>query len=141
MRGAIAMRPGPALARGRCLLVVVVAAAVVCSGGCSSRRDLERVAGELTGGEPARGAQQIRNYGCDSCHTIPVVLTADATVGPPLTQIGRRTYLAGRIENTPENMIRWIRRPTSVDEKTAMPDTGVTERDARDIAAYLYTLR
>ena len=69
------------------------------------------------------------------------MLTADATVGPPLIQIGRRTYLAGRLENTPENLIHWIRQPRSVDEKTAMPDTGVTERDGRDIAAYLYTLR
>jgi cytochrome c1 len=108
---------------------------------CSNRREAERIASELTGGEPARGAQQIRNYGCDGCHTIPGVRTADATVGPPLTRIALRSYLAGRIENTPENMIRWIREPLSVDDKTAMPNTGVTERDARDIAAYLYTLR
>ena len=60
---------------------------------------------------------------------------------PPLTAVGRRTYLAGRIENTPENMMQFIRFPKSVDEKTAMPETGVTERDARDMTAYLYTLR
>jgi len=77
----------------------------------------------------------------DTCHTIPGVMTATATVGPPLTQIRRRSYRAGRIENTPENMFEWIRHPRSVDDKTAMPDTGVTERDGRDIVAYLYTLR
>lgn len=128
-----AMMPTP----WRCaaLLALLVATA------CSRPGEDEQLARRLTGGEPARGAQQIRNYGCDSCHTIPGVMTADATVGPPLTQIARRTYLAGRLENTPENMIRWIREPLSVDEKTAMPNTGVTERDARDIAAYLYTLR
>jgi cytochrome c len=69
------------------------------------------------------------------------VLTATATVGPPLMQIGLRSYLAGRIDNTPENMIKWIRQPHSVDPQTAMPETGVTESDGRDIAAYLYTLR
>ena len=66
---------------------------------------------------------------------------ATATVGPPLMQIGLRSYLAGRIDNTPENMIKWIRQPHSVDPQTAMPETGVTEADGRDIAAYLYTLR
>jgi cytochrome c len=38
-------------------------------------------------------------------------------------------------------MIRWIRDPRAVDSLTAMPNTGVTPADARDIAAYLYTLR
>ena len=68
-------------------------------------------------------------------------MTANATVGPPLTSVARRTYLAGRLENTPENMVRWIKHPRSVDEKTAMPETGVNDQDGRNIAAYLYTLR
>jgi putative membrane protein len=94
-----------------------------------------------TGGDPYRGRDRIRQYGCDSCHTIPGVLTADSLVGPPLTQIARRVYLAGHIENTPENMIRWIQHPRLYDEKTAMPEMGVTPADSRDIVAYLYTLR
>ena len=39
------------------------------------------------------------------------------------------------------NMIRWIQRPQDVDPKNVMPNMGVTDQDARDIAAYLYTLR
>jgi len=35
----------------------------------------------------------------------------------------------------------WIRHPRDVEPRTVMPDTGVTEADGRDIAAYLYTLR
>jgi putative membrane protein len=108
---------------------------------CGRSDDGERLARELTGGDPLRGKDAIHNYGCDTCHTIPGILTASATVGPPLTQLGRRTYLAGRIENTPENLIRWIKHPRSIDDKTAMPETGVNDRDGRDIAAYLYTLR
>ena len=110
-----------------------------CGNGTDTSHDT--LARQLTGGDPVRGREQIHNYGCDSCHTIPGILTATATVGPPLTAIGRRTYLAGRIENTPENMMRWISHPHSIDEKTAMPETGVNDRDVRDIAAYLYTLR
>jgi cytochrome c1 len=62
-------------------------------------------------------------------------------VGPPLDGIGGRVYIAGVLENSPDNMIRWIRDPRGVDPMTAMPPTGATERDARDIAAYLYTLQ
>lgn len=50
-------------------------------------------------------------------------------------------YIAGLLTNTPDNLMRWIRDPPGVDSLTAMPNVGVTEPDARDIAAYLYTLR
>jgi cytochrome c1 len=120
-------------------LIIAVIVSAVC-GACVDNGAKE-IARNLTGGDPDRGRVEIHNYGCDTCHTIPGVLTATATVGPPLTQIGVRSYLAGRLENTPENMFEWIRHPRSVDDKTAMPDTGVTERDGRDIVAYLYTLR
>jgi cytochrome c oxidase assembly factor CtaG/cytochrome c2 len=125
--------------RPRTTIVLVLIAAGLASG-CSDDRNRE-TARALTGGEPTRGPQAIRKYGCDTCHTIPGVLEASATVGPPLTQIARRTYLAGRIPNTPENMLTWIRHPKSIDDKTAMPEMGVSMQDGRDIAAYLYTLR
>lgn len=119
--------------------VLLLAAVTLTS--CSRDRNAVRVARELTGGDPDKGRLAIVKYGCDTCHNIPGVLTATATVGPPLMQVGRRSYLAGRIDNTPENMIKWIRLPHSVDPQTAMPETGVTEADGRHIAAYLYTLR
>jgi cytochrome c1 len=72
---------------------------------------------------------------------VPGVDGANGLVGPPLGTIGERTYLAGQLPNNADNMIRWIRFPQSVESGTAMPDLNVTERDARDIAAYLYTLR
>ena len=83
----------------------------------------------------------IRQRGCGSCHTIPGVPGARATVGPPLSGMAARVYLAGRLLNTPENLMHWVQHPEQVDDKTAMPNTGVTEAEARDIAAYLYTLR
>ena len=95
----------------------------------------------LTGGDPHRGRELIRGYGCDSCHTIPGIHSADANVGPPLIDIARRVYLAGHIQNTPENMMRWIQHPHELDPRTAMPEMGVTDADSRDITAYLYTLR
>jgi cytochrome c1 len=62
-------------------------------------------------------------------------------VGPPLTGVGSRKILAGVIPNSPENMIRWIMDPPAVDSNTAMPNLHVTREAARDMTAYLYTLR
>lgn len=62
-------------------------------------------------------------------------------MGPPLAGIGGRAYIGGVLANTPANMVRWIVDPPRVDSLTAMPALGVTEGEARDIAAYLYTRR
>lgn len=65
---------------------------------------------------------------------------ANAPVGPPLAGISARGFLGGVLPNTPENLVRWLRAPQEINPRTAMPDLGVSERDARDIAAYLATL-
>ena len=91
-------------------------------------------------GDPENGRLLLRQYGCGGCHTIPGVATADGVFGPPLARIGRRVYLAGLLANTPQNMVRWIRAPQSVDPRTAMPDLGVGDGQARDITAYLMQL-
>jgi putative membrane protein len=105
------------------------------------QRDVYREASAMTGGDPYRGRTAIARYGCDTCHTIPGVRTANGRVGPPLAGVAARVYLAGHIPNTPVNMQDWIRHPRQHDTQTVMPDTGVTEQDGRDIAAFLYTLR
>jgi cytochrome c2 len=123
----------------------LVAAALLIAGaalgGCHGNREVVDRARELTGGDPDRGRWALRKYGCASCHTIPGVKGAHGLVGPPLTRIASRVYLAGHLPNTPENMIRWVQHPRKVHPPTAMPEMGVTEPEARDIAAYLYTLR
>lgn len=101
----------------------------------------EQTARRLTGGEPEHGRTLIRTYGCQTCHTIPGVPGADGMVGPPLDRIASRSYLAGRLPNNPENLLRWIRDPQGISPGTAMPNLHVTEKDGRDIAAYLYTLK
>lgn len=95
----------------------------------------------VTGGDIERGRVAMRQYACQTCHLIPGVTGADALVGPPLNGIASRLYLAGVLPNTPDRMIEWLRNPQEIDPLSAMPDVGVTDRDARDMAAYLYTLR
>ena len=97
---------------------------------------------DIPGARPDRGAQVMREaYGCGACHVIPGVTGAGGMVGPPLTAWSRRGFIAGNLSNTPENLVRWIREPQAVEPGTAMPDLGVAEADARDIAAYLFSLR
>jgi cytochrome c len=126
--------------------VVKLAAACVLACACLAANacqqvELERKAEAMTGGSPRRGKAAINKYGCASCHTIPGVEGANALVGPNLDQIASRMYVAGVLPNTPDNMIRWIQHPRDVDPLTAMPNLGVTDEDARDIAGYLYTLK
>lgn len=93
----------------------------------------------VSGGDPARGAAAVFRYGCGSCHTIASLPSAHGLVGPPLTGLRDRLYVAGMLYNSPENLQRWIRDPHSVNPGTAMPNTGVTSQDAADIAAFLYS--
>ena len=93
------------------------------------------------GGDPENGRLLLRQFGCGACHDIPGVATARGKVGPPLKGVARRVYLAGALPNTPENMAAFIRAPQRADPRTAMPDLGVTQAHARDMVAYLYTLR
>jgi cytochrome c2 len=96
---------------------------------------------ELTGGNPDLGAALIIQYGCGGCHSIPGVPRAAGRVGPPLQDIARRVYVAGVLTNTPNNLIEWIVDPRSVNPKTAMPATGISREEARQVAAYLYSIQ
>ena len=92
-------------------------------------------------GDANHGKLLLRQFACGTCHVIPGVAGADGKVGPPLSGIAGRVYLAGVLPNTPQNMVSFIRKPQQADPKTAMPDMGVGEAHARDMVAYLYTLR
>jgi cytochrome c2 len=97
---------------------------------------------DLPDAEPERGRRLVQvTYGCGACHVISGLPGATGKVGPPLDGFAERVFIAGQLPNTPENLVRWIRSPQVIEPGTAMPDLGVTEANARDIAAYLLTLR
>lgn len=91
--------------------------------------------------DPERGKAAMLNYACITCHRIPGVVGPDAPVGPPLDGMGARTFIAGVLPNEPGMMERWLRSPQRAAPLSAMPDLGVGEQDARDMAAYLATLK
>jgi cytochrome c2 len=85
---------------------------------------------------PERGAQLIKSYGCSACHAI-FGMNTRPIVGPNLERLPEQLYIAGKLANTPPNLIHWIQHPDQVRPGTAMPNLYVGEEDARDIAAYL----
>jgi len=102
--------------------------------------DSEPAADPLPAADAVRGKLALTQYACNACHLIPGVTGSRVHVGPPLAGIASRGLIAGKLANTPEHLVLWIRDPQRVDPGTAMPAMGVGERDARDIAAYLATL-
>jgi len=112
-------------------VLLVSAALAACHTGAPARA-----------GDPAKGRDAIASIGCGSCHHIPGVAGAAGAIGPSLDGIARQAIIAGELSNTPENMLRWIVNPQAIEPGVAMPPLGDTdERRARDIVAYLYTLK
>jgi cytochrome c len=114
--------------------VLLLCAAASCCGQPPGASKAKQV------GDPSRGAALISWYGCGACHTVPGISGANSLVGPPLTHFAQRTYIAGMLRNTPDNLVRWIRNPQKIVPGNAMPALGIDSRDAHDIAAYLYTI-
>jgi cytochrome c len=93
------------------------------------------------GADAERGRAAITQNGCNTCHTIPGIRGSRGRVGPQLRNLPRQSYIGGVVPNTPENLVRWIQNPRVLNEKTAMPNLQIPEHEARDIAAYLYSIR
>lgn len=102
---------------------------------CTPGRDYEP---RVTGGDVERGREAMARYECGVCHVIPGVPDAVGKVGPALDDYSQRSYVAGKFPNDPETLVRWIIDAPAMAPQTAMPAIAMSERDARDMAAYLY---
>jgi cytochrome c len=123
---------------GRWVVAVLLVAA--CGDPAGSDRADAPIA-RVDGGDAARGARALVAYGCGSCHVIPGIDGATGSAAAPLSGFARRTTIAGAAVNAPGQLVAWIMHPQAIAPGTTMPDLGVRTGDARDIAAYLYTLR
>lgn len=121
-------------------VLTAIAAAALPMAGCYGGQTVRPYAVAVTG-NAQHGKKLIEAYGCGACHMIPGVHEANGLVGPPLIYFSRRTMIAGELPNTQENLVLWVEHPRQVEPKTAMPDLGLDDAQAYDIAAYLYTLR
>lgn len=107
--------------------------------GCDESSDVEE-GRRLVEGDVANGRRVARALQCGACHRIPGVAAARGRVGPSLEGFALRGYIAGRFPNRPPLLISWVTAAPSLDPSTAMPAFPMTEREGRDLAAFLYTL-
>lgn len=114
--------------------LLVIVAGTACSQIPASRPQ------QASDGYPDAAPALFESYGCVGCHAIPGVRGADALKAPPLDHFGRRSWIAGELTNDQQNLVRWIQDPQGIEPGTAMPNLGVSEEDARDMAAYLLGL-
>lgn len=116
-------------------LSIAIAAAWLAA--CGAQHDYEP---RVADGDASRGRVALAQFECGVCHVIPGVAGGQGRLGPPLDTMRRNVYVAGKFPNTPEVLIRWIQDAPALAPETAMPDVGVNEQQARDMAAYLYSL-
>ena len=117
---------------------LALAAAGAAAYAHSRHNDAQRKAALLTGGDPTLAPALLRAYGCTSCHHVPGVQAPGGLVGQPLRGLKQRLYVGGVLTHTPENLVRWIVNPKAFSPNTAMQVTGISEPEARHVAAYLY---
>ncbi|MER8590471.1 MULTISPECIES: cytochrome c [unclassified Mesorhizobium] len=127
---------------GAAVIVVLVAALAGILLYFEQSRRVEQKADNATGGVGARAIPIMMANGCAGCHTITGVPGAQGLVGPRLdASLATRVYVGGVLRNRPENLIRWIRAAREINPHTAMPSTRISDQEARDVAAYLYSLK
>ena len=117
--------------------VTPLLAAVWCLCGCQE----QAVNPSDPPGNAGRGGRLLAQYHCGSCHTIPGVASARGRVAVTLESFGPRSYIAGRMPNTPKMLEQWLMDPQTLVPGTAMPHMGVSAADAKDMAAYLGKLK
>lgn len=117
------------------LLCAALCAALLAA--CGAKEDKIDVAG----GDATTGKQLVTQYQCGACHAIPEVPGAGGEAGPTLEGFGKLSYIAGRIPNQPDRLAAWLLDPPALKPGTAMPALGLTEQEARHMAAFLYTLQ
>jgi cytochrome c len=139
--GPLKLTPSLVMTVGLVVLGVAASATSLSLQGAHGRSEARAVAAALTGGDAERGKRAIQQGGCGACHEIPGVDRADGQVGPSLKKIAVRAFLAGDQPNDPAHMIQWVQHAQAIRPGSGMPDIPMTDQRARDIAAYLYTLK
>ncbi|MGC2661813.1 MAG: cytochrome c oxidase subunit II [Bryobacteraceae bacterium] len=92
-------------------------------------------------GAAQQGAQDFLQLSCASCHTIRGT-SANERIGPDLTHVAsRQTIAAGRLENTPANLAKWLLDPDLIKPGCKMPNLHLPRQQQDELVAYLETLQ
>jgi cytochrome c2 len=124
-------------------LIVLLAVAALCAPISLIVQDRQNTrartlsAAWATGGDPTAGRNAYLSYHCDACHETDPAVTVAGRVGPSLKGLSKRSEIAGHLTNQPDVLVAWIHHPQSLAPGSGMPEQGLSEKDARDIAAWL----
>ena len=86
------------------------------------------------------GRRIVQKVGCTACHAFPDIAWPRGRVGPGLGGFARQTLIAGRLPNRPDRLAAFVRDAPGLVPGSAMPAVAISAEEARDVAAYLYTL-
>ena len=95
----------------------------------------------VIGGDQEAGRAVIAAVACGICHVIPGIRGANGIVGPSLAGFGQRQLIGGVAPNQPAVLVQWVKDAPSIAPNTGMPEMPLTEAQALDVAAFLFTLR
>lgn len=87
------------------------------------------------------GEQEFFSRTCSNCHTIQGT-AATGFIGPNLTHIARRKELGGGVlQNSTENLRRWLKNPQQFKPGCKMPNFKLTDEQVQNVVAYLESFR
>lgn len=77
---------------------------------------------------------------CFACHSINGV--SAGKVGPNLTHFAsRKTFAGSSLDNTPENVAKWLHNPQAVKPEAIMPNLGLSQQEIDTLVTYLESLK
>lgn len=87
------------------------------------------------------GRRIFERTACINCHTVRGT-AANGRFGPDLTHVmSRATLASGAVENTPENLRRWLNDPDSIKPGSLMPTMQLSEADLDALVLYMQSLQ
>lgn len=95
--------------------------------------------GAYAGGNAERGKLLFESVGCQACHVVGEMTKVRETRGtsydiaPELSRVGSKV--------SPDWMYDWIRNPRHYNPTTKMPSLRLSDAEAKDIVAFLMTLK
>lgn len=119
------------------IFAMAATALALAAAGCVDKADLPRSVAQA---DPAEGLRIVERVGCAACHAVPGVRWPEGRTGGSLAGVGARPLIAGRLPNQPDTMAAFVRNAPGLVPDTGMPAMPLTADEARDVAAYLYTL-
>jgi sulfur-oxidizing protein SoxX len=114
---------------------VLALTALLCA--CADKSEPPRA---VMGADASRGLEVMDRVGCGACHVTPGIDWPKGLAGPSLQGFADSPMIAGQFPNRPDLLIAFIRDAPSMAPASAMPAMPLTDAEARDVAAYLYTL-